>query len=162
MANNKKPRKQYKPRVRAVPAIIPLETAGEAMPLLAGQLHAAIITLIARPSTSSCNNLSRQLCVIAGGMSHASGGAPIKGNADAASIAIQSAINAIEDVIARHDRTGAVSVSSLEAKTLRAAAGKLDEVLYSMPLLCYRRAESEVSRWVDGLVQSGKLELEAA
>jgi hypothetical protein len=95
-------------------------------------------------------------------MSHANNGDPIKGKRDAASLAIQSAINAIDDVIQRYERTGGVAVTELEAQTLRAAAGKLDDALYSMPLLCYRRAEREVSRWVDELVDAGKLEREAA
>jgi hypothetical protein len=150
--------KKHKPIAVKIPAIIPLETAGDAMPLLAGRLHAGIITLIERPAVAHCNNLSRQLCIIAGGMSHANNGDPIKGKRDAASLAIQSAINAIDDVIQRHERTGGVAVLDTEALTLRAAAGKLDDALYSMPLLCYRLAEGEVARWVDGLVEAGKLE----
>lgn len=157
-----KRRKAYKPRTVKIPAIIPLETAGGAMPLLAGQLHAGIITLIERPTVAHCNNLSRQLCVIAGGMSYTNNGAPIEGRRDAASLAIQSAIKAIEDVIQRHERIGTVAVLETEAMTLRAAAGKLDDALHSMPLLCYRRSEEEVARWVDGLVETGKLEREVA
>lgn len=141
-------KKIYKPRAAKIPAIIKLESVGDSLAMLPFQLHAQIETLIEMPTAEHCNNVSKQLCIIAGAISHANRGAPILGKRDASSLAINSAIQAVDDVVQRHDRTGAVAVSELEAKTIRAAAGKLDDALYAIPLLCYRKAEREVSQWL--------------
>lgn len=144
----KKRNKAYKPRPVRVPAIIPLEMVGDALPMLALQLHAGIVTLIEAPTVDHCNNLSRQLCIIAGAMSHQNTGAPILEKRDASSLAIRSAILAIESVVDRHGRTGKVAVTDSEAVTLRAAAGKLDDALSDISLFAYRKAEAEVTKYV--------------
>lgn len=78
-------------------------------------------------------------------MSHANNGAPILGRKDAHSIALNSAIKALEGVCERHDRTGKVGVTALEAQTLIAASGALDAVLCEVPAVCYDRADKELA-----------------
>ncbi len=148
MPSSKRPRKQHKGRALTIPRMLDVRMIADEHPGLALEMHLAVINLIEAPRIESCNNLSRQLCVIAGGMSHANRGEPIKGKNDPASIAIQSAILVIEGVIDRHGRIDAVQVTEIEGKTLKAAAGKLDEALGRIPLTCYRRAEIEVAYWI--------------
>lgn len=137
-----KPRnKKYQPKPVRFPAIIPLESVADVFPNKALELHAAIVTLIARPETEHCNNVTRQLCIIAGGLSHARGGKPLRGARDMAAIAVNSAILTIEAVI---ERTGKFFITEAEAQTLRVAAGKLDDAMRDMPMTAYRLAEREV------------------
>jgi len=144
MSASKKRNKRYVPRAAKIPGLLQVQMTSEAHPQLAMQLYASLITLIERPSVEACNRLSHQLCCIAGGLSYAINGKPILGRTDAASIAIRSAIAAIEGIINRAERTNAVHVTELEEKTLRAAAGKLDDALSSIPLPCYTKAVREV------------------
>lgn len=144
MAKKTRTKKYAGPKPQKIPAIIPLESVADVHPIKAAQLHAALITLIARPNTEHCNNLTRQLCVIAGGLSHARGGKPIMQDRDASAIAVQSAILTIEAIIDRTERTGVLAVLEQEAKTLRTAAGRLDDALATIPINCYHRAEIEV------------------
>lgn len=148
MAGNKKRTKRYVSKPVAIPRILNARMTADEHPWLAMQLYAAMITLIERPTMEACNRLSHQLCCIAGGMCHANKGAPIMHRTDAPSIAIQSAIRAIESIVDRHERIGTLVVSESDAATLRAAAGKLDDAIGATPLTAYRRAEREVSELV--------------
>lgn len=146
MGQHKKARnKTYTAKPVRVPAIIPLATAADAHPELAMRLHTGIQWFIDNPTIESANNFSQQLCLVAGAMSHSIGGAPVLGRKDANSIAINSACHALQAICDRHDRTRVVSVMPLEAKTLIAATGRLDEVLHSVPAYCYDRADKELS-----------------
>lgn len=140
----KKRNKPYKARAIMIPSIIPLVTASQKYPDLAMFLHAGIVAFTQEPTVASANALSKQLCLIAGALSHAAGGVPILGRTDPASIAIYSAIRAFECVVERHDATEIVAVSSNEAKTLIAASGALDDVLRTVPAACYDRAMKEL------------------
>lgn len=147
MAGTKKRTKRYIPRTATIPSILQVQMTKDAHPELALQLHLGCINLIEAPTVAACNKLSFELTCIAGGMSHANKGQPILGRTDAASIAIKSAIMTIEAIVDRHDRTGAVAVNDAEAKSLRAAAGKLDDALGRIPLPAYNRAVKEVEAW---------------
>lgn len=148
MAGNKKRNKRYVSRPVTIPRILNVRMTADEHPILAHQLYAAMITLIERPTMEACNLLSHRLCCIAGGMNHANKGAPLMRRTDAASIAIQPALRAIDSIVDRFERIGAVAVSESEAATLRAAAGKLDDAIGATPLTAYRRAEREVSELV--------------
>lgn len=142
----KKRNKSYRPKAARIPLF--LLTAGvlNARPHLATSLYGQIIAFCVSPSYETSNNLTKQLAIIAGGMSHMDKGRPILGKRDAASIAICSAINCLESVAGRYDRTGKVAINEAEKQTLHAAAGRLDETLQVMPLSCYALAEREVSK----------------
>ena len=141
----KRRNKAYKPRIVTIPKLIPIQMVTDELPLLAPQLHAAVMTVIERPSCEACNNLSRQLTVIAAGISYKVGGS-VRGTAEG--IPLQSAILAVEAIVDRHERTGVVAVSEQEAATLRAAAGALDGVLCNMSVTAYQWAERDVMRAV--------------
>lgn len=136
--------KKYTARTIMIPGIIPLVTASQKYPGLAIFLHGGLVAFINEPTVASANALSKQLCLIAGAMSHAAGGVPILGRTDTASIAIYSAIRAFECVVERHDATEIVAVSGSEAKTLIAASGALDDVLRTVPAACYDRAMKDL------------------
>jgi len=144
MTASKKRAKRHTPRLPGIHPLLQAQMTRDAHPELAMQLYAALITLIERPSVEACNRISFRLACIAGGMSHAIKGQPILGRKDAGSLAIHSAIMAIEGIVDRHDRTGVVAVTDTEAKTLRAAAGKLDDALGRIPLPAYNCAVREV------------------
>jgi hypothetical protein len=144
MAGNSKPRKQRTYRLASVPKLIDIGMTRDQHPMLAMQLHAALITMIDSPTIDTCNHMSEQLCKIAGGMSWANKGHPIIGKRDSHSIAIHSAILAIESIVDRHQKYDIVSVSKFEADTLRSAAGILDTALGNIPSSCYERASREI------------------
>ena len=148
MSANSKPRKAHRPRQIAMPHILDVRMTADAHPDLALELHLAIVGLIEAPTITSCNWLSHKLCTIAGGMSHANMGNPLKDLRSQGSIAISSAIRAIEAIVDRHDAYGVVKVSDIEAKTLRTAAGQLDSALAHIPHSCYQRAVGEVNKLV--------------
>lgn len=141
-----KPRKKYQPRAIGIPHIFMREAVADVFPNKAFELHAAIVTMIERPDTDHCNNLTRQLCTIAGGLSYMRGGRMLRDERDAPAIAVNSAIRVIEDIIDRIERTHQFAVTDTEARTLRAAAGKLDEALNDMPVAAWRLAEQEIAR----------------
>lgn len=150
MASNSKPRnKPYKARTVMIPALIPMISAAAKYPDLALKLHGGLVAFVNEPTVASANALSKQLCLIAGAMSHAAGGARILGRTDPASIAIYSAIRAFECVVERHDATEVVAVSTIEAKSLIAASGALDDVLRTVPAACYDRAIKELDEVFD-------------
>jgi hypothetical protein len=144
----KKRNKAHKSGRLTIPMMFLTSTVLAKYPHLATSLYGQIIAFCERPCIETSNNLSRQFACIAGGMSHMNKGAPIRGKRDAASIAICSAINCIEAICHRFERTGAILVNELEKTTLHAAAGRLDEVLQTMPLACYLRAEQEADFWL--------------
>lgn len=144
----KKRNKAYKPRALMIPALIPSVMVTDKYPYLATSLYAQIITFCERPGIESSNNLTRQLACIAGGMSHQIRGTAIRGRKDPASIAICSAIACIEGISNRYERIGVIDVTPTEAKTLKAAAGRLDAVLQGMPARCYELAERESDFWL--------------
>ena len=148
MRTTKKRVKRYQPRMVSIPDILQVRMTADEHPGLALELHLAIVSMIGHPTIAACNQLSHRFSCIAGGMSHANKGAPILARMDAASVAIKSAIQTIEDIVDRHGRTGGITVTDLEAKTLRAAAGKLDDALGRIPLPAYRRAVAEVDAFV--------------
>lgn len=144
----KKRTKRHVPRPLTIPAIIPQARVLDKYPHLATSLYAQIITFCERPGIESSNNLTRQLACIAGGMSHMLRGQAIRGRRDPASIAICSAIACVEGISNRFERLGVIDVTPTEAVTLKAAAGRLDDVLQTMPLHCYERAEKEADFWL--------------
>lgn len=127
-----------------MPGIIPLVSVAEYYPDVLLKMHTAIDSAIAGQDFKTCNWLSRQLCCIAGAMSHASGGKAIIGRTDSASVAILSALRVLETVGQRFDRTHAVGISALESKSLIATSVALDAVLHTLPARCYDIAAAEL------------------
>lgn len=144
----KKRNKAYKPRLVTVPMMFITQTVQDRFPHLAIGLYGQIIAFCEQPNFETSNNLSRQICIIAGGMSHMRNGVALKALKDPASVAICSAVYCMEGIGKRYDETGVISVKELEKQTLKAAAGRLDEVLQIMPLACYIKAEQESDMWL--------------
>ena len=124
------------------------QTVAEKYPHLAIGVYGQIQAFCEQPSIETSNNLSRQICIIAGGMSHMRHGAALSKLKDPASIALCSAVYCMRAIGKRYDETGAIGVTESEKQTLRAAAGRLDEVLQVMPLSCYIKSEQEADMWL--------------
>jgi len=131
-----------------IPKIIPFVSAIDAYPELVLELHLKLLAATNEPSIDTINQLSKELCIIAGSMSISNKGEPIKGKRDLSSLAIQSAINVIESITERHDRTGKVFVSDLDKKSLIAAANGLDKVLSRVSKFSYEIAALEVEGYI--------------
>lgn len=159
---SKKRNKAYKPRPAAIPMMFMTATVADSHPHLATSLYGQIIAFCERPSVQTSNNLSEQLAIIAGGMSHMNQGQALKFKRDAGSIAIVSAVTCVEGIGERFERTGVIAVTEAEKRTLHAAAGRLDEVLQKMPLACYLRGQREVHIWLKEAQRQPEAELEAA
>jgi hypothetical protein len=145
MSKQKKLRnKKHIPKVILVPRIIPMITAAEVYPDLALKFHFKLLAAIKEPAIVTFNQLSKELCVIAGAMSYASSGAPILGKRDPASLAIMSAIRVMESIVDRHTATEKTVIAQQEAKTLIAASGALDGVLCRVSRHSYDTAKNEV------------------
>lgn len=145
----KKPRtKTYRPRMALVPKIIPRVTAAQAYPDLALEFHLKLVAAIEEPAIVTINQLSKELCVIAGAMSYASHCQPLLGRKDAEALAIMSAIKVLESIVERHARTGKVFVSALEAKSLVAASSGIDSVLSKVSKNSYEIAALEVEGYI--------------
>lgn len=144
-------KKQSKRVIREIkiPKIIPFVSALDAYPELALELHLKLVAATNEPSIDTINQLSKELCIIAGAMSINNQGAPIKGQHDLYSIAIQTAINVIEAISNRHDRTGKVFVSELDKNSLIAAANGLDKVLAKVSKFSYELAALEVEGFIN-------------
>src|SRR6478672_4848532 len=104
----KKRDKKYIEKPTVIPRLFSVATVSQEYPMLALKLHAAVVSLIQRPTVDAGNNLSCQLSYIAGGMSYSLKGASILQRKDASCLAIQSAINAVEAMIDRHEKTGSL------------------------------------------------------
>ena len=141
-------RKQYRPRDVRIPAIIDCKMARDAHPELALKLRLGVVCLISAPSVEACNQLSLQLTRIVGGMSLMRGGAAIIGATDPAAIAVKSAILAIESIVDRHTRTGAVMVDEYQQMALEGAVARLDDVLGMIPASAYRQACVEIEQFL--------------
>ena len=149
--------KKYTPRMVLVPKIIPRATALEAYPGLALEFHLKLVAARVEPSIATINQLSKELCVIAGAMSYESNGRAIQGRKDLAALSIMSAIKVLESIVDRHTRTGKVFVSEFEGKSLIAAANGIDSVLSRVSKRSYEIAALEV----EGYIKSEKTRLAA-
>lgn len=145
MAKDRK-NKKYRPRLMLVPGIIRFISVADARPDIKLLFHSAVMAFTVQPTEATCNQISAHLCKIAGAMSLANNGAPIQTRKDSGSTAICKAIDLIEVIGARYDRSEIVSITASEARILRRCAGKLDAVLSRVPANCYDKSELEVSQ----------------
>jgi hypothetical protein len=136
MSKQKKSRagKKHRPLPLLIPKLIPADYIRDQEPMLALRIYARIESFLTDPTIEAGNHLCEILCQIAAGLSIVCGGAGLREVRDEHSIAVVSAIAALEDVSLRHRKNGDVSVRATEAMTLRAAAGKLDEALGRIPV----------------------------
>ena len=144
----KKRTKKYKQREVKIPSIIPFVSAAEAYPDLLLELHMKILAATSEPNMESINQLSKELCVIAGSISISNKGNPIRGNKDLSSLSIQSAISVIESISDRYERTGKVFMSELDRKSLIASANGLDKCLSKVSKFAYEIAALEVEGYI--------------
>jgi hypothetical protein len=121
MANNKRPRKAYKPRNVSVPMM------AETRDSLAMELHAAIETLIHAPSITAYNNVSTKMVTL--------------GRAAGMSDCLEDAKAALIGISDRFERMKKVGVSPHEAQQLRESSAGLDALLASIPINRLRHAE---------------------
>jgi hypothetical protein len=162
MSRPKKPRnKTYTPRPANVPMMVALATGPVDADGLAFKLHAAILTMVERPTTEHCNNLTQQLCALTIAMSLRSNGIQAGGPYAYLFRTLQSAIKVIEAIIDRFERTGALGVAGPETATLHAAAQVLDPNLHLIPEALYRAAEKIATERM-GKAIADQLALEAA
>lgn len=148
----KKRNKKYKPKIKSVPRIINFISVCDARPNLIGDFHLSVMAFTLCPSHATCNEISAHLCKIAGAMSIANNGAPLLEQKDEASKAINDAINVIELVGARYDKSEQVSISVTESTILRRCAGKLDAVLSRISACLYDYTEKEIRIVTKGVV----------
>lgn len=136
MSKNKKSRagKKHRPMPLTIPKLFNVLSIRDEEPMLALQIYGRIESFLTNPTIDAGNHLCEILCQIAAGLSIIAGGAGLRQVRDEHSIAVVSAIAALEDVSLRHRRAGDVDVRATEAMTLRAAAGKLDEALGRIPV----------------------------
>ena len=153
----KKRNKKYIPKMILVPKIIRPVSALEAYPELALEFHLKLVAARFEPSIATINQLSKELCIIAGSMSYESNGKPIQGRKDMEALAIMSAITVLESIVDRHTRTGKVFVSELEGKSLVAAANGIHSVLSRVSKRSYEIAVLEV----DGYIKTEKTRIAA-
>ncbi len=144
----KKRNKAYRPKLALIPKIIPRITASQAYPDLALHFHMMLEVAIREPAIVTINQLSKQLCVIAGAMSYESSCKPLLGRTDMAALAIMSAIKVLESIVERHTLTGKVFVSGLEGKSLYAASNGIDSVLTNISKNSYEIALFEVEGFI--------------
>ena len=157
-ANSMKKRtKQHVPRMLLIPKIIRPVSALEAYPDLALEFHLKLVAARFEPSIATVNQLSKELCVIAGSMSYESNCKPLLGRKDMAALAIMSAIKVLESIVDRYARTGKVFVSELEGKSLVAAANGIHSVLSRVSKRSYEIATLEV----EGYIKPGKTRIAA-
>jgi hypothetical protein len=145
--------KKYVQKVILVPRIIPMITAAEVYPDLALKFHFKLLAAIKEPAIATFNQLSKELCVIAGAMSYASNGSPILGKRDPASLAIMSAIRVMESIVDRHSATEKTAITQQEVKTLIAASGALDRVLCRVSRHSYDTARFEVDSHISDQIE---------
>ena len=148
MGSSKKPRKKHRPIMALVPKIIRRVSALEAYPGLALELHCKLLAATVEPSIATVNQLSKELCVIAGAMSYETNCRPIEGRKDMEALAIMSAIKVTELIVGRYERTGSVFVSNLDRKSMTAAANGLDSVLSRVSKRSYEIAALEVEGYI--------------
>jgi hypothetical protein len=127
-----------------IPRLIPVDYIRDEQPMLAMQIYGRIEAFLTDPTIDAGNNLCEILCQIAAGLNVVVGGAGLRQVRDEHSIAVVSAIAALEDVSLRHRRNGDVDVRATEAMTLRAAAGKLDEALGRIPVHAWHEGCADV------------------
>jgi len=141
--------KKYIPKMVLVPKLIPRITAAQAYPDLALYFHLKLVAAINEPAIATINQMSHELCVIAGAMSYESNGQPIQGRKDIEALAIMSAIKVLESIVERYERTGKVFVSELEGKSLVAAANGIASVLARVSKVIYEIALHEVDGYIN-------------
>lgn len=140
MSKPKKSRagKRHIPLPLTIPKLFNVLSIRDEEPMLALQIYGRIESFLTDPTLEAGNNLCEILCQIAAGLNIIVGGAGLRQVRDEHSIAVVSAIAALEDVSLRHRKHGDVTVRATEAATLRAAAGKLDEALGRIPVHVWR------------------------
>lgn len=147
MAKDRK-NKVYVPRMVLVPGIVKFVSAATARPDIKLLFHGAVMAFTVQPTLATCNQISTQLCKIAGAMSVANNGAPLKDRKDKGSVAINLAMAVIESVGDRYALSDDVTLTEYEAKVLRKCAGGIDAVLSNVPEACYEKVERDL----DGLI----------
>jgi hypothetical protein len=125
MGKSAGPRKAHRPKPIHVPMM------AEGRDALAMQMHAAVETLIQRPSIDSYNRVSKMLAT----MNYAG----LK--ADCLDMATDT-VNAVCD---RYERVKAIGLSDKEAEMLRAMAGELDWMIGKIPVNVFKAAAATVN-----------------
>jgi hypothetical protein len=156
MATNSKPRKARTHRILTIPKLFNILSIRDEQPMLAMQIYGRIESFLTNPTIAAGNALCEILCQIAAGLSIIAGGAGLRQVRDQHSVAVVSAIAALEDVSQRHRKHGDVTVRATEAATLNAAAGKLDEALGRIPVHVWNEGCMDVK------IVTTKIDMQAA
>lgn len=145
MARSSKPRnKSYKPRNVAIPALFNVLTIGDEEPMIAHRLYAGIYSFLHEPTIAASNHLGGLLTQIAEALNimrqRKEGKRGIGDSRDPGCVAVISAVRVFIDISNRYDEFRVMQVRELEAATLRAAAGRLDEALRTIPVTIWHEA----------------------
>lgn len=141
MGRSAKPRKPYNANRHRVHVPMHTETRNS----LALDMHTAVETMVAEPSSAVATRLARILASLATAINYSSP-IRIRDRKDADAMAVCGAMEALQCIEARFDRLGRYGVSGDEAKALRAAAGGLDESLARIPFNVLQESIRTVNR----------------
>ena len=151
MAKPKKSRagKKHTPIVPSIPVLFDtihkIEYVGVKNPMLAAQIILGIETLIARPSTPACDNVTVQLAQISIGLDFTYGlmrsTAP-EGN----TAAIMAALQVMQTVAARTTHAEPVHITEEEGNLLLACIPLIAEALCLIPEFIWERAALQVKK----------------
>lgn len=128
MGRSAKPRRAYNPDKRRVHIPMHAETRNS----LALDLHTAVETMVAQPTSATAFRLAKILAALANAINYQSPKL-IKDRTDPDALAVVGALKALEAIEARFDRLGKYGMAGDEITALRAAAGGLDESLARIP-----------------------------
>jgi len=151
MSKQKKSRagKKHRPIVPAIPVLIDtihkIEYVGVKEPMLAAKIILGIETLIARPTTPACDNVTFQLAQISIGLDFTYGlmqSTPPEGNA----AALMAALEVMQTVAARTTHAEPVHITEEEGNVLLACIPLITEALCLIPEFIWERAALQVKK----------------
>jgi hypothetical protein len=152
MAKPKKSRagKTHKPKGLHIPLMLdiamPRVYVADEQPELAMQIYLRIGAMIDAPTLDGANSLCRLFAKIAIGLHLTYQGIGLDRLPADTRAAVLSALSGLQDISKRYNEHKVIAVRMTEARTLKAAAGRLDEALSLIPMHMWERAELTVKR----------------
>lgn len=141
MKNHKPKRgKAYRPRAMHMPMMAETHYA------LSFQLHAAVETLIHKPSAGAYNEMTKKIATMTDAVGHMRNSNDLSNDRDATANALRTAVMVLDDVRKRWERIEVVAVTNIEATSLRNACGILDATLKKIPKNVYDGCVMQVAR----------------
>lgn len=114
---------------------------------IATAMHLAAEAMLNTPGVAVANEAARQLAIITAAIDYTAGAENMWQSSTGQTIA--TALQVLENVLARHDAGENWGVTGDEAACLRSAAAQFDHVLRLIPFNVYRAAELFVKEALD-------------